>query len=473
MLFFAAVVLVIAGTYLLFTAGSIALLKLLRKNKNYYYRTKHFISISSMLYRMKRNAAGLANICILSTMVLVMVSATMFMYMGSNEMLRIRYPAEFVISASVDDPGASEAVSLLDDAISKEGLAGKDAITYRDLSLNAFYDENTGGFTTDPDIYQSSSAVDMLDQISTFVFIPLEDYNRCSGRHMKLDSDSDVLVYYTGSSAALDPASDTITIDGQQFDIRHELDSMIRNSNIVASINGGCFIIVKDISVIEKILETSAELSGDDQSFISFNYMTDIKGDPKENSDAVSRVYDEVQTAIGDLAADGSTDQGGSADTDGGNGESATAPGSTVSLQCRSVESVSYTADFTGLFFIGIFLGLLFLMATVLIMYYKQLTEGYEDRKRFEILQNVGMSHAEVRRSINSQILIVFFLPLVTAGIHVAFDFPFIFRVMTLMNLFDKKLFALCTAGCFLAFTVFYIVVYLLTSRLYYRIVRK
>lgn len=473
MLFFAAVVLVIAGTYLLFTAGSIALLKLLRKNKNYYYRTKHFISISSMLYRMKRNAAGLANICILSTMVLVMVSATMFMYMGSNEMLRIRYPAEFVISASVDDLGASEAVSLLDDAISKEGLAGKDAITYRDLSINAFYDEKSGGFTTDPDIYQSSSAVNMLDQISTLVFIPLEDYNRCTGSHMKLDRDSDVLVYYTGSSAALDPASDTITIDGQQFDIRHELDSMIRNSNIVASINGGCFIIVKDISVIEKILETSAELSGDDQSFISFNYMTDIKGDPKENSDAIGRVYDQALAAISGLDADGSTDQGGSADTDGGNGESATAPGSTVSLQCRSVESVSYTADFTGLFFIGIFLGLLFLMATVLIMYYKQLTEGYEDRKRFEILQNVGMSHTEVRRSINSQILIVFFLPLVMAGIHVTFDFPFIFRVMTLMNLFDKKLFALCTAGCFLAFTVFYIVVYLLTSRLYYRIVRK
>ena len=134
---------------------------------------------------------------------------------------------------------------------------------------------------------------------------------------------------------------------------------------------------------------------------------------------------------------------------------------------------MSYTADFTGLFFIGIFLGLLFLMATVLIMYDKQLTEGYEDRTQFEILQNVGMSHAEVRRSINSQILIVFFLPLVTAGIHVAFDFPFIVRAMTLMSLFDKKLFALCTAGCFLAFTVFYIVVYLLTSRLYYRIVRK
>ena len=122
---------------------------------------------------------------------------------------------------------------------------------------------------------------------------------------MKLDSDSDVLVYYTGSSAALDPASDTITIDGQQFDIRHELDSMIRNSNIVASINGGCFIIVKDISVIEKILETSAELSGDDQSFISFNYMTDIKGDPEDNSDAIGRVYDQALAAISGLDSAG------------------------------------------------------------------------------------------------------------------------------------------------------------------------
>ena len=137
------------------------------------------------------------------------------------------------------------------------------------------------------------------------------------------------------------------------------------------------------------------------------------------------------------------------------------------------MEGESFGKDLTGLFFIGIFLGLLFIMATVLIMYYKQLTEGYEDKKRFEILQNVGMSHREVKKSINSQILTVFFLPLVTAGIHVAFNFPFIFRVLTLLNLFNMKLFALCTIGCFLVFTIFYIIVYKMTSRLYYRIVKK
>lgn len=452
MMFFAAVILVIAGTYLLFTAGSIALLKLMRKNRNYYYKTRHFISISSMLYRMKRNAAGLANICILSTMVLVMVSATMFMYLGSNRMLEMRYPAEFVMTASADDPNASEAVSILDDAISREGLAEKNRIIYRDLSLNTVYDDKTGSFTSDPDIYQSSSAVDMLDQISTFVFIPLEDYNRCAGSHLKLDTEDDVLIYHAGASKAHGPDGDRLTIDGHSFNVKGELDSMIKSSNIVAAISNGRFIIVKDISVIDDIQKTAYGPSGDTQSFVSLNFMTDIKGDPEENSDAISRAYDNAMADINSLYS---------------------AEGGTGALQCRSVESVTYTADFTGLFFIGIFLGLLFLVATVLIMYYKQLTEGYEDRKRFEILQNVGMSHAEVRKSINSQILIVFFLPLVTAGIHVAFDFPFIFRVMTLMSLFDKKLFALCTAGCFLAFTVFYVAVYLLTSRLYYRIVRK
>ena len=142
-------------------------------------------------------------------------------------------------------------------------------------------------------------------------------------------------------------------------------------------------------------------------------------------------------------------------------------------LMCRTDSAEGYFVDFSGLFFIGIFLGLLFVTATVLIVYYKQITEGYEDKERFEIMQNVGMSHAEVRRSINSQILMVFFLPLITAGIHVLFAFSFIFRIMMLMGLFNMKLYALCTAGCFLAFGVFYTVVYLLTARMYYGIVKK
>ena len=142
-------------------------------------------------------------------------------------------------------------------------------------------------------------------------------------------------------------------------------------------------------------------------------------------------------------------------------------------LSCRTDSAEGYFVDFSGLFFIGIFLGLLFVTATVLIVYYKQITEGYEDKERFEIMQNVGMSHAEVRRSINSQILMVFFLPLVTAGIHVLFAFPFMFRIMMLMGLFNMKLYALCTAGCFLAFGVFYTAVYMLTARMYYGIVKK
>lgn len=137
------------------------------------------------------------------------------------------------------------------------------------------------------------------------------------------------------------------------------------------------------------------------------------------------------------------------------------------------MEEESYGLDFTGLYFLGIFLGILFITATVLIMYYKQITEGFEDKSRFEIMQNVGMSHREVKKSINSQILIVFFLPLVTAGMHIAFAFPFIFKIMALLGLLNMRLYALCTIGVFLAFALFYTVVYMLTAKLYYGIVKK
>lgn len=194
-------------------------------------------------------------------------------------------------------------------------------------------------------------------------------------------------------------------------------------------------------------------------SYISYHHVTDIAGDHEKNKDDIKHAYHIMSERIRALSNDS-----------GNTGESS---GFTGSLECRSAESEGFGTDFTGLFFIGIFLGLLFIMATVLIMYYKQLTEGYEDQKRFEIMQNVGMSHREVKRSINSQLLIVFFLPLFMAGMHVAFHFPFIFKILMLMNLFNLRLFTACTIGCFLVFALFYTIVYVLTSKLYYKIVKK
>lgn len=396
-----------------------------------------------MMYRMKRNAVGLANICILSTMVLVMVSATLSMYLGLNGSLNIRYPAEFSITSMSNDPLNSEVLAKLDDALTKEGLYKKNEISYRDLSVSAIYDETSGNFITDPDKYSTLSSFQGYDKLSTLVFVPLDDYNECMGTDETLKSEKDVLVYSNRHALK----SNDFEIFGSGFHATKTLDDFMVSGNMAANISNGHFIVVKDMSVINKLLDKNLEAYGENSSYISLRYMTDICGDPEQNKDDIVRVYNSMKTEIPSEFSG--------------------------RLECRSIEAETYGDELVGLLFIGIFLALLFIMATVLIMYYKQLTEGYEDKKRFEILQNVGMSHREVKKSINSQILIVFFLPLVTAGMHVSFDFPFIFRVLTLMNLFDLKLFALCTIGTFLAFALFYIIVYRLTSKLYYKIVKK
>lgn len=452
-MYFVAVILVIAGTYLLFTAGSVELLKLLKKNKGYYYKTKHFISVSSMMYRMKRNAVGLANICILSTMVLVMVSATLSIYLGLDDSLDKRYPAEFSISSMADDPLNNDVSELLDKSLSKEGLKKKNEISYKDLSVSAVYEEKEDRFITDPDSYTSLSAFQTYDKLATLVFVTLDDYNRCMRTDETINSESDVLVY--SNRAQLE--TDTINIFNTKLNVIKTLDDFMVSGNMAANISNGYFVVVKDDTVLNDIYKKNVKAYGEYSSFINYYYLTDIAGDPEENKTAIENAFNDIKTQLNDSQQSGDSPYA----------------GFTGAIECRSVEGESFGKDLTGLFFIGIFLGLLFIMATVLIMYYKQLTEGYEDKKRFEILQNVGMSHREVKKSINSQILTVFFLPLITAGIHVAFNFPFIFRVLTLLNLFNMKLFALCTIGCFLVFTIFYIIVYKMTSRLYYRIVKK
>lgn len=453
MLFFIAVILVIIGTYLLFTSGSIALLKLMKKNKGYYYKTKHFISISSMMYRMKRNAVGLANICILSTMVLVMVSSTLSIYAGLGDSLEKRYPAEFIITSTADDPLNKDITEMLSEALNNEGLKKENEFSYKNLSVSAVFEKEKNTFVTDPDRYGTLSGIRVYDRLCTLVFVTLDDYNRCMDKDLTLKSENDVFMYETKNPLE----TDTFTLFGTTFDIKKELDDFMPTSNMSASIFNGYFIVVKDETVINDILKENISAYEDYASYIQFSYMTDIAGDPEKNRDAIEAVYNDVSSQIYDIKQDSS-----SAYSE-----------FTGSFECRSIESDTFGDNFIGLFFIGLVLGLLFIMATVLIIYYKQLTEGYEDKKRFEIMQNVGMSHREVKKSINSQILIIFFMPLVTAGIHMGFAFPFIFRILTLMNLFNLRLFTICTAACFLTFTVFYIIVYLLTSRLYYRIVKK
>lgn len=462
-LFFVAVILVIIGTYLLFTAGSIAFLKILRKNKGYYYKTKHFISVSGMMYRMKRNAVGLANICILSTMVLVMISAVLSMYLGLDDSFKMRYPAELSMTTKADDPTIESNIQMIEQSFADEDLSVVNPVKYRELSITTVYDKEKSTFVVNPDTASITTSIRAFNQLRSLCFVPLADYNKSMGTSESLE-DGEVLVY----SGKVPMKDKVFHVLEQDFTVKKTLDDFMKNDNMVANLTSGYFIVARDMDVIDKLDAKQREVYGEYSSYIESHYMADVKrvaAGAKNGADAAGEDgnADAVEfTEAVSAAYHRACDQVYNTNTD-----------TSAALTCRSVEKKSYGADFIGLFFIGIFLGILFIMATVLIMYYKQITEGYEDKKRFEILQNVGMSHQEVKKSISAQILIVFFLPLVTAGIHVAFEFPFMARIMMLLNLFNLHLFAYCTIGCFLVFGIFYTVVYLLTARLYYGIVKK
>ena len=471
-MFFIAVVLVIVGTYLVFTAGSIALLKLLKKNKGYYYKTKHFVSISAMMYRMKKNAVGLANICILSTMVLVIISTTLSMYLGVNDALKQRYPAEYNITCMVQDNDYfDQGVKALRDNARSEGLTLTHEIAYRDFSFSAIYEKSKDFFVTDPSLYSNFSAMQKYNQLTTFVVVPLEDYNKSMGTNETL-GENEVLAY--SSRQAL--PTDTINVFDLSLHVKKTLPDFMANGNTAAKISSGHYLVVKDLSVIKKMKAGQNEALGDKAdkfgSWLEINYMADVTGNAEKQKDQILAAYhktwDDIQ-AMNDAADAAKSD----APQPSSIAMAKADPGFNGSLECRTNEEASFRGVYSGLFFVGIFLGILFLMATILIMYYKQITEGYEDKQRFTILQNVGMSHHEVKQTIRSQILTVFFLPLVTAGVHIGFAFPFLYRILTLMNLFNLRLFTLCTVGCFLAFALFYGVVYWLTSRIYYGIVKK
>ena len=349
-LFFVAVIMVIGATYLLFMAGSVTLCKILKKNKRYYYKTNHFVSLSSMTFRMKRNGAGLASICILSTMVLVMVSGTVSLFLGTEDSLRSRYPRNLVVNTpSLEDGVVSQVNQIVEGALEKYGVREENVLHYRQLVMSGMAEGNR--MILD---YANSGEFSYTEyeNVRQIMVVPVEDYNRIMGTD--------------------------------------ETQSLI-----------------------------SQEISAGLQSL-------------GEQDPAFS--------------------------------------GTTV--ECVGVERMDFYSTYAGLFFLGILLGIVFLLGMVLIMYYKQVSEGYEDQSRFEILQKVGMTEREIRKSVNSQVLTVFFMPLIWAGIHTAFAFPMIYRLLQLFSLHNMWLLIGITGGCFLGFGLVYVLMYLLTSKSYYKIVR-
>ncbi len=421
-MFFAAVFLVILGTYLLFTAGSIALLKILRKNKRYYYKTNHFTSISGLIYRMRQNAAGLSNICILSTMVLVMVSSTSSLMIGMEDMIMTRYPNEFSIYSHSGKQENDSIQKSFDEVrrLQKEwNLNITKETEYAYLPLTAVrngIDFNVSDFNSDAS----------TRSIAILALVPLSDYNRCMGTSQTLNR-GEALLYASRSGFS----GSKLRLSDQTYRIKEHLDEFMGNGELDSNIFDSLYLVVPDDTALFQTESKS----------VTYYYGFDANTSEEE----ARRLNDVMRNQFSQK---------------------------NWSIESRQAARTNFIALYGGLFFIGIFLGILFTVATVLIIYYKQISEGFDDKERYEIMQKVGMSRSEVRHSIHSQVLTVFFLPLIVAGIHVTAAFPLIRRMLALFSLTNTLLYITCTGICFLAFAAMYMAIYFLTAKTYYKIVR-
>lgn len=447
-LFFVAVLLVIAGTYFLFTAGSIAVLKMLRNNKNFYYNKKHFAAVSGMLYRMKQNAAGLASICVLSTMVLVMVSTTVSMFAGVQDELAARYPQEITLYSTYDNvfEGKDDVTELVKQTIADQGRTIENECSYRYLLL-LLKQNDTSFEAASQDTWTSDLA--MVNVVTRDDLIALDD--RFTEENTSLPQSGTVSVY---GSKAYD--ADTITILGKEFQVGESRVFTI-DKDMYASLgfNDDYYVVVDSLDTLKDIFA----LANTDNRITSYRGVSgyDIDGTTAEKTACADAVNEAIQDAN---------------EKAGLNKEDTVTNGLTSRyMESRSANENEFYSLYGGLFFLGVFLGIMFLMVTVMIIFYKQISEGYDDKQRYEIMEKVGMSNEEVKTSIQSQIRMVFFLPIVTAAIHVAAAFPMINRLLMLLNLTNTRLFVICLIITILIFTLIYYIVFKLTSRSYYKIV--
>ena len=445
--FFIAVLLVVAGTYALFMAGSITLLKILRKKKSYYYKTKHFTAVSGMIYRMKQNAVGLANICILSTMVLVMVSITISLYAGMNDALATRFPYEAKITNQGINQTEEQKIEELVAQITKENNTNPTSqIRFHEGNFTAVYDDKTKNFNmTTAGSYGDANTVE-------FMMIPLSDYNKTEGKAVGL-ADDEVLLYHRkdGNKSSIKSTiknEETIHLNNDSYKVAANLDSMrIAKADATNSVDGW-YVVVKDTNIIKKYLK-------------AVYGKNDTEGNADEYYDLMQYVYS--FNLSGSRAKLKKTEQSIQ--------KQLHAKLKTAFIESRELSRGNFYNLYGGFLFIGIFLGIIFLMATALIIYYKQISEGYDDRDRYQIMQKVGMSKKEVRQSIRSQVLLVFFLPLIMAVIHLVFAFRIITKLLSMLNLTNVSLFFMYTVGTVAVFAIIYALIYGITAREYYRIV--
>lgn len=449
MWFFVAVIMVIVGTYMLFISGSVLMCNILKKNKKYYYNPKHFVSVSSMAYRMKRNGAVLASICILGTMVLVMISSTSCLYFGAEDAMGSRYPREINSTVTFEDPSemSEENVAILrekaETAAAGEGVTEKNILDYRYAQATGVVDE-TGEIDVDI-AYLSEVSESDIDNLYIYYFMSLDDYNKMTNQNKTLE-DNQALIYV--NRGEYDYKKIKIG-DNINYEIVEEVDECVDSPYASMDAVSSVFIVVKDLDSCMENLDALSEMYGQTLIQLRWNYGFDTGLSDERQIE----VRDSMIGTFDNLLRDGESSFSG------------------VSCESLADNKADFYGTFGGLLFLGAMLSIVFIFAAVLIIYYKQISEGYEDQSRFDIMQKVGMTKREIRKSINSQLLIVFFLPLVAAGIHLTFAFPFVHKMLLLFNLMNAKLLIATTAITFLIFAAFYMLVYRITSNAYYKIV--
>ncbi len=442
-IFLLAVILVMAGTYLLFTAGSIVILKFLRLRKSFYYRTGNFISISGMLYRMKQNAIGLASICILSTGVLLMISMTVSIYFGMNDIMLNRYPYDVDMSVtSISEDECQTAIEAFEKAIADNKVPVEKSV--EEIYLDIVCSKNG-----DQILIKPANTIRNSDSVLVLSLLNQAEYERLTGISANLN-DGEIFTWYPSAVQ-----KDSVTVDETEFTVKKWLDkNPLTCGEDAVSDNAVLVVTDEDFKKFDEMRTemykgVSSAPAGED---LTLHLGLDITGSETDKIDFGTPVMEVVK----DLKKNGGLSEN-----------------SWITSGIRQQEYESYYADNGSLLFIGIFLGSLFLMGTAMIIYYKQISEGYEDQKRFEIMQKVGLSRREVRSSVRRQILMVFFLPLLMAMLHITMAFPMIRRMLLLFGMTNTKLFIGCTAGTVLIFAVVYGLIYLMTARSYYHIVER
>ena len=428
--FFVAVLMVIAGTYLVMISGSVVLCRLLQKWKGYYYKKQHFVSVSSMAYRMKRNGAGLASICILATMVLVMISSTGSLYIGAEDAIAVRYPYDSTVKLyfgrldELDDRNVEKIQRTMERTLEAQKVTPTAEKIFRYVSVSGALLEDR--LVTD---FTEVNAVMNYNQVYSLYLLSQADYNQMYGTDIALQPGQAMVRVYNGSWNG-----SHIQVGALELDVVGQLPCGLEMEDMT--------LVPSLVLVVSDLQQASVPEECNMIFFCGYDF-----GLPEEETLEAHRA---LEAAVKALASEQKIH---------------------CRVECPIVERQDFYITFGGLFFIGMILSAMFIAAAALIIYYKQVSEGYEDQSRFAIMRKVGMTRQDIKKSINSQILTVFFIPLLLAGVHLAFAFPLVWQLLTMFSLTNKRLAIFTNIGAFLIFCVFYVVIYRFTAHAYYRIV--